>query len=92
MEVATSNKIYVNGLNLHEIKNEVLLDYTSDFELNGSVLIGHIEHKTTIRFRNMDDFESYINAKDNKYDSDDVIFTINFLFFNFTINYYSHYK
>ena len=34
-ELATSNKIYVNNLNLHEIKNEILHDYTGDFELNG---------------------------------------------------------
>ena len=34
-ELATSNKIYVSKLNLHEIKNEILHDYTGDFELNG---------------------------------------------------------
>ena len=32
-ELATSNEIYVNNLNLHEIKNEILQDYTGDFEL-----------------------------------------------------------
>ena len=49
-ELATSNKIYVNNLNLHEIKNENLQDYTGDFELNGKMIIGAIEHKTTTRF------------------------------------------
>ena len=39
------------------------------------MLIGHIENKTNIRFRNMDDFESYINAIVFNYDSDDVTFT-----------------
>ena len=39
------------------------------------MIIGPIEHKTDIRFKNMDDFETYINAIDNDYDSDDVIFT-----------------
>ena len=34
-ELATSDKIYVNNINLHEIKNEILQDYTGDFELNG---------------------------------------------------------
>ena len=34
-ELATSSKIYVNNLNLHEIKNEILQDYAGDFELNG---------------------------------------------------------
>ena len=74
-EQATSNKIYVNNLNLHEIKNEILQDYTGDFELIGKMIIGPIEHKTNIRFKNMDDFERYINAIDIDYDSEDVIFT-----------------
>ena len=33
-ELATNNKIYVNNLNLHKIKNEILQGYTGDFELN----------------------------------------------------------
>ena len=44
-ELATSNKIYLNSLNLHEIKNEILQDYTGDFELNGKMTIGVVEHK-----------------------------------------------
>ena len=44
-ELATTNKIYVNGLILDEIKNEVSLHYTSDFELIGSILISEIEQK-----------------------------------------------
>ena len=76
LEIATSNRKYVNGLNLHEIKNEILADYTGDFELIGSMLLGEIEQKTNIRFKNVVDFESYINAIDNSgYDSEDVIFT-----------------
>ena len=43
-ELATTNKIYVNGSYLHEIKNEILQDYTGDFELNGLMIIGPIEH------------------------------------------------
>ena len=74
-ELATSNKIYVNNLNLHQIKNEILQDYTGDFELNGKMIIGPTEHKTNIRFKNMDDFENYINAIDVDYDSEDVTFT-----------------
>ena len=38
------------------------------------MIIGHIEHKTNIRFKNMDDFESFINAIDVDYDSEDVTF------------------
>ena len=40
------------------------------------MLIGEIEQRTNIRFKNIDDFENYINAIDNgDYDSDDVNFT-----------------
>ena len=75
-EIATTNRKYVNGLYLHEIKNEILEDYTGDFELIGSMLVGEVEQKTNIRFKNVHDFESYINAIDNSgYDSEDVIFT-----------------
>ena len=68
-ELATSNKVYVNNLNLHEIKNENLQDDNNDFELNGKMIIGPNEHKANIRFKNMDDFERYINAIDIEYDS-----------------------
>ena len=39
------------------------------------MIIGPIEHKTNVRFKNMDDFESYINAIDIDYNSEDVTFT-----------------
>ena len=40
------------------------------------MLIGEKEQKTNIRLKNVDDFETYINAKDfTCYDSDDVTFT-----------------
>ena len=74
-EIATSNEIYVNSLNLHENKNEILQDYTGDFGLNGLMIIGPIEHKTNIRFKKMNDFGIYINAINIDYDSEDVTFT-----------------
>ena len=60
---------------MHEIKDGILQGYTGDFELNGKMIIGPIEHKTNIRLKNMDDFEKYINAIDIDYDSEDVTFT-----------------
>ena len=60
---------------MHEIENEISQIYTSDFELNGEMIIGPIVHKTNIRFKSMDDFENYINAIDVDYDSEDVTFT-----------------
>ena len=74
-ELATTNKKYVNVLNLHEFKNELTVDYKRDFELNGLMIIGAIEHETNIRFENVDDFESSINAIDIDYDCEDVTFT-----------------
>ena len=50
-ELATSNKIYVNILNLHENENEIFQGYTGDFQLNALMNIGPIEHKTNIRFK-----------------------------------------
>ena len=74
-QLATTNKINVNGLNLHETENEILEDYAGDFELIGSMLIGETEQKTNIRFKNLNDFETFINAIDNEgCHSEDVIF------------------
>ena len=41
-ELATSNSKYVNGSNLHEIKNESPEVYTGDFGVIGSMLVGEI--------------------------------------------------
>ena len=63
-------------MNQYESKTEVLEDYTGDFELIGSMLIGEIEQKTNIRFQNVDDFETYKKVVDTGgYDSEDVDFT-----------------
>ena len=59
---------------MHEIRNESLLDYDGDFDLNGFLVIGPFECQTTIRSKNMDDFEIYMNAIDIDYDSEDVSF------------------
>ena len=73
-ELATSKKLYVNNLSLHEIKNEFLQDYNNDFELNGKMVVAPVEHKSNIIFKKLDDFERYINAIDIDYDSEDVTF------------------
>ena len=74
-ELTTSNKIYVNRLQFYEIENEILLEYTGDFETIGSMLIGEMGQKTNIRFENVDDFETSIVAIDVDYGSDYVVFT-----------------
>ena len=73
-ELKELNKIQVVNKNLHEIKQEILIDYVSVFEMVGNMKVGDQIRQTHIRFRNMDDFEAYINSIDQDYDSDDTIF------------------
>ena len=73
-ELKELNKIEVIDKNLHEIKQEILLDYIGTFERVGNLKIGDQIRQTHVRFRNMDDFEAYINSIDQDYDSDDSIF------------------
>ena len=61
-ELATSNTRYVKGLNLHENKNEVSLEYKVEFDLKRSMVMRSVDQKTIIRFRIFDEFEKYINA------------------------------
>ena len=68
------NKIQVINTNLHEIKQEKLQDYVGEFEMAGNLKVGDQIRKTHIRFRNMNDFESYMNSVDGGYDADDCIF------------------
>ena len=68
------NKIQVIDKNLHEKKNEILLDYVGTFEMIGNLKVGDQIRQTNVRFRNMDDFEAYINAIDEGYGAEDAIF------------------
>ena len=68
------NKIHVVNKNLHEIKQEILEDYKGEFEMVGNLKVGDQIRQTRIRFRNIIDFEAYINAIDQDSDSEDAIF------------------
>ena len=68
------NKIHVIDKNLHEIKNDILEDYIGTFEMVGNLKVGNQIRQTHVRFRNMDDFEAYINSIGEGYDADDCIF------------------
>ena len=68
------NKILVVNNNLHEIKHEILLDYEGQFELVRNLKVGDQIRETRIRFRNINDYEAYINIIDQDYDSEDSIF------------------
>ena len=73
-ELKELNKIQVVNKNLHEIKQEILLDYTGEFEMIGNLKVGDQIRQTPIRFKNVSDYEAYINAFDQDYDSEDAIF------------------
>ena len=68
------NEIEVDDKNLHEDKEELLIDYTGELKMIGKLSIGDRLRTTHIRFRNITDYERYINAIDQDYDSDDTIF------------------
>ena len=67
-------KIQVFNKKLHEIKNEILLDYVGEFEMVGNLKVGDQMRQINIRFRFMDDFEAFINAIGEGYDAEDAIF------------------
>ena len=73
-ELKELNKIQVFNKKLQEIKQEILIDYNGEFEMVGNLKVCDQIRQTHIRFRNMDDFESYINSIDEGYDADDCIF------------------
>ena len=73
-ELKELNKIHVIHRNLHEIKNELLGDYVGEFEMVGRIKIADQTRRTHIRFRNIDELESYVNAIDQDYESEEAIF------------------
>ena len=65
------NNIHVVNKNLHAIKIEILGGYAGEFEMVGRLKIADQTRETHIRFRNMKDYESYINAIDQDYESEE---------------------
>ena len=68
------NKIEVIDKFLYEIKYEILPDYTGEFEMVGNLKVGDHIRDTRVRFRNIIDYEAYINKIDQDYESDDAVF------------------
>ena len=50
------------------------MDFTGEFKKVGNLSLGDQIRETHIRFRNMDDFESYVNANDEGYEAGDAFF------------------
>ena len=67
-------KIQVVNKNLQEIEQEILQDYQGEFEMVGNLKVGDQIRQTHIRFRNISDYEAYINSIDEGYDAGDCIF------------------
>ena len=51
-------KFQVINKSVHEVKQEILQDYTGEFEMVGNLKIGDQIRQTHIRFRKIDDYES----------------------------------
>ena len=68
------NKIHVVNKSLHEIKQGIMIDYTGEFEMVGSLKVADQIRQTHHRFRAIDDYEAYINFVNEGYDSEDSIF------------------
>ena len=54
------NEFQVVSKSLHEIKQKILLDHISEFEMAGSLKAGDQNRQNQIRFRNTADYEAYI--------------------------------
>ena len=78
-ELKELNEIQVVDKNLHKIKKEKIGDYAGEFEISGKLSIGDLICETQFRFRNINEYESYINSIDEGYNAQDAIFNDFFL-------------
>ena len=67
-------KIQVINKNVHENKQEVLENYTGELEMVGTLKVCDQIRQTHIRFRKIAGNETYINAINQDYASEDAIF------------------
>ena len=67
-------KIHVVNKLLNEIRNEILVDNTFEFEMVGFFVIGGQNRQTHNGSRNIAEYEAYINAICQDYESEDAIF------------------
>ena len=73
-EIKLFNEIHVVNKNLHEIKQELIMDYTGEFEMVGRLNFGDQIRQTHVKFWNITDYEAYKNSIDEGYDAEDSIF------------------
>ena len=73
-EIKELNKIQGIDKKLHEIKEEKIVDYAVEFKMVSILKFCDQIRTTHFRFRNIIDYEAYINSIDGAYDSEDAIF------------------
>ena len=73
-ELRELNKVQVVNKSLHETKQEILMDYTGEFEMFSNLKVDDQIRQTHNRFRNVADYESYIYAIDQDFVSEDALF------------------
>ena len=69
-ELKGLNKIQVVNKNLHEIKQEILVEYVGEFEMVGNLKVGDQIRQTHIGFRNITDYEAYIYTVDEGHNAE----------------------
>ena len=73
-ELKELNKIKVFKKIYTSFNRKILVDYTSEFEMVGNLKVGDEIRQTHIRFRNISDYEAYLNSIDEGYDAEASIF------------------
>ena len=79
-ELEESNKIHVFDRNLHGIENEILLDYVREIEMVGNLklVIKFVKLILDLEMLLNTEYETYINAIDQEYESEDAFFNGSF--------------
>ena len=73
-ELKELKKVHVVKKKTHEIKQEILVDLTGEFEVVRNLSLGDQISEAQIRFRNVDVFASYVTAIDEGYETEDATF------------------
>ena len=83
-EIKELNKVQFVNQNLHEGKNEILVDYAGEFGMVCSLKVADQIRQIHNSFRNVTGYEAYINFFDEGSDAEDAIFN-DYIFKNHTL-------
>ena len=68
------NRSFVVDITLHQIEEEILKNYTADFEMIGTSVVGENLRSTHIRFRNIIEYENHFHSINDGCDSERTVF------------------